>query len=426
MLQCHVVIFMKNTRSRVYDVVVAGGGAAGLVASIVAARRGADVLLIEYNDVLGKKILATGNGKCNYTNRNLRLEHYFGAKPSFLEQVFATFGEKDTEQFFLELGIEPSEKDGLLYPRSYQAKSVQMALIREVKRLSISTVLKQQVKRIEKNEEGFCVATAEKLTYQARNVILACGGKASAISGSRGDGYYLASCLGHTIVPQAPALVQLHCEDALMAQANGVRCDAGISTWIAGERVAFWQGELQITDYGISGIVVFQASRQAAYACAAGKEVYCEIDFLPEYRDDEAIKMLQRRLCCYGKEKTLAQALEGLIQDKLIPPVLKRAHLQGDSDAAQCTKDMITMLLGALRHYKIKVIDTHGFQHAQVTAGGIDTKQISPTTMESLLVPGLFFAGEIVDVDGICGGYNLQWAWSSGAIAGMHSKRNIT
>ena len=130
MLQCHVVIFMKNTRSRVYDVVVAGGGAAGLVASIVATRRGADVLLIEYNDVLGKKILATGNGKCNYTNRNLRLEHYFGAKPSFLEQVFATFGEKDTEQFFLELGIEPSEKDGLLYPRSYQAKSVQMALIR--------------------------------------------------------------------------------------------------------------------------------------------------------------------------------------------------------------------------------------------------------------------------------------------------------
>ena len=112
--------------------------------------------------------------------------------------------------------------------------------------------------------------------------------------------------------------------------------------------------------------------------------------------------------------------------DKLIQPVLKRAHLQGDSDAAQCTKDMITMLLGALRHYKIKVTDTHGFKHAQVTAGGIDTKQISPTTMESLLVPGLFFAGEIVDVDGICGGYNLQWAWSSGAIAGMHSKRNIT
>ncbi len=420
MLQWHVVIFMKNTSSRGYDVIVAGGGAAGMVAAIFAARAGASVLVIEFNDRLGKKILATGNGRCNYTNRAIDLNNYYGADRAFLEQVFAGFSEQDTEEFFRNLGIEPYEQDGLLYPRSKQAKSIQEALIREIQRLPVTLVMEKQVKRIEKTDPGFLVTTADKETFLAESVILACGGKASAIRGSRGDGYYLASCLGHEITEPVPALVQVHAADPLAKMAAGVRTDAGITTWIDDKKAAFWQGELQITDYGLSGIVVFQSSRLVAYGLLEKKDVCLEVDFLPEYSQTEAEDLLQARLQMRAGALTLEQTLQGLLHDKLIAPILKRAGLAPDKFAKDCNKEDKRRLLAALRHYVVKITDTHGFSNAQVTAGGIKTSRIDPKTMESNLVPGLFFAGEVVDVDGICGGYNLQWAWSSGALAGMH------
>lgn len=411
---------MKNTSSRGYDVIVAGGGAAGMMAAIFAARAGASVLVIEFNDRLGKKILATGNGKCNYTNRAIDLHNYYGADRAFLEQVFAAFSEQDTEDFFRGLGIEPYEQEGLLYPRSKQAKSVQEALLQEIQRLSVTLVMEKQVKRIEMTDPGFLVTTADKETFTAGSVILACGGKASAIRGSRGDGYYLASCLGHEIAEPVPALVQLHAADPLVKMAAGVRADAGITTWIDDKKTAFWQGELQITDYGLSGIVVFQSSRLAAYGLLEKKDVCLEVDFLPEYAKTEAEELLQRRLQMREGNLTLEQSLQGLLHDKLIAPILKRAGLSAEKLAGDCDKENVTRLLAALRHYVVKITDTHGFSNAQVTAGGVKTDRIDPKTMESELVPGLFFAGEVLDVDGICGGYNLQWAWSSGALAGMH------
>lgn len=411
---------MKNTSSRGYDVIVAGGGAAGMIAAIFAARAGASVLVIEFNDRLGKKILATGNGKCNYTNRAIDLHNYYGADRAFLEQVFAAFSEQDTEDFFRGLGIEPYEQEGLLYPRSKQAKSVQEALLQEIQRLSVTLVMEKQVKRIEMTDPGFLVTTADKETFTAGSVILACGGKASAIRGSRGDGYYLASCLGHEIAEPVPALVQLHAADPLVKMAAGVRADAGITTWIDDKKTAFWQGELQITDYGLSGIVVFQSSRLAAYGLLEKKDVCLDVDFLPEYAKTEAEELLQRRLHMREGNLTLEQSLQGLLHDKLIAPILKRAGLSAEKLAGDCDKEDVTRLLAALRHYVVKITDTHGFSNAQVTAGGVKTDRIDPKTMESELVPGLFFAGEVLDVDGICGGYNLQWAWSSGALAGMH------
>ncbi len=420
MLQWHVVIFMKNTSSRGYDVIVAGGGAAGMMAAVCAARAGASVLVIEFNDRLGKKILATGNGRCNYTNRAIDLCNYYGADRAFLEQVFAGFSEQDTEDFFRGLGIEPYEQEGLLYPRSKQAKSIQEALIREIQRLSVTLVMEKQVKRIEKTDAGFLVTTADKEIFTAENVILACGGKASATRGSRGDGYYLASCLGHEIAEPVPALVQLHAADPLTKMAAGVRADAGITTWIDGRKEAFWQGELQITDYGLSGIVVFQSSRMVSYGLLEKKDVCLEVDFLPEYSHAEADDLLQERLQMGSGTLTLEQTLQGLLHDKLIVPILKRTGLAPDTLAKDCNTEDKRRLLEALRHYVVKITDTHGFSNAQVTAGGVKTSRIDPKTMESNLVPGLFFAGEVVDVDGICGGYNLQWAWSSGALAGMH------
>ena len=214
--------------------------------------------------------------------------------------------------------------------------------------------------------------------------------------------------------------MQLHAADPLVKMAAGVRADAGITTWIDDKKTAFWQGELQITDYGLSGIVVFQSSRLAAYGLLEKKDVCLEVDFLPEYAKTEAEGLLQRRLQMREGNLTLEQSLQGLLHDKLIAPILKRAGLSAEKLAGDCDKEDVTRLLAALRHYVVKITDTHGFSNAQVTAGGVKTDRIDPKTMESELVPGLFFAGEVLDVDGICGGYNLQWAWSSGALAGMH------
>ncbi|WP_310605442.1 NAD(P)/FAD-dependent oxidoreductase [Anaerosporobacter sp.] len=429
------------------EIIIIGGGAAGMVAAISAAKNGASVTILEHKEKLGKKILATGNGKCNYTNLHQTMECYRSENISFIEEVFSHFNEKDTIAFFQELGIYPKSKNGYLYPNSEQASSVVDVLMMELKRLQVDIRYNENVKDIKPIDNGYQIDTLvtvtetkkgnennnkkasnsknisknkrEKLTtvdtyknsYQAKKVIVATGGMASSKLGSDGSGYYLLKQLGHTIVPVVPALVQLKAEGDFFEMVAGVRCDARLQIFVDGMAVASEEGELQLTNYGISGIPVFQISRYAAKALLDKKQVQVVIDFLPQVELSELEELLKQRINA-SLHKTTEEALIGLLNQKLIQMLLS----QLDKRYKQPLD--ISKLAKMMKQFSVTITDTNSFENAQVCAGGIDTAEITATTLESKLHQGLYVVGELLDVDGICGGYNLQWAWSTGYIAG--------
>lgn len=407
----------------VYDVAVLGGGAAGMMAAIQAAKNGASVLVTEGNECLGKKILATGNGKCNLTNENMDPKFYYGAKHTFIKRVLDGFSLSQTLEFFRSIGIEPVKEDELYYPRCKQAAVVVAMLEEKLMSLGVTVVLNTRVRGIEKDENGIFHVKTTGDDIASNSVVLALGGKASAIKGSNGDGYYYGKQLGHEIVPTAPALVQLHTDHRGIKDMAGTRCHSELSLFVDDACVRKETGELQLTDYGISGIVVFQLSRMASVALTSGKHVSMQIDFLPEYDSCELMELLERRFEQLRPQMSVADALWGLLNHKVAIGVLKECSIAPDKGVGECGRDDIYHLCQTMKAFHIVITDTHGFKHAQVTAGGISTDHIDPNTMESKICPGLYIAGEILDVDGICGGYNLQWAWSSGALAGEYAAK---
>ncbi len=401
-----------------YDVAILGGGAAGMVAAIQASMGGARVVILEVNEALGKKILATGNGKCNYTNLNIDDESYYGDK-DFIKQAFSVISNMDTLAFFESLGIEPLVRDGLVYPRSQQASSILNVLLLKIKDLGITVLTEFKVQKVQKEEE-FCISSSKDKIY-AKRVILAMGGKASSIKGSNGDGYYYAKQFGHEIKPVLPALVQLHSSNPYLSKMAGTRNDSRVSIYVEDSFVRAEQGELQITDYGISGILVFQISRIASLALEEQKKVHVFIDFLPEISETDLSEKLTKRF--NNDQRTVSQAFVGLLPEKIIQGILESVGISENQKASMLTFDNIEMIKKAIKEFELVITDTHGFKNAQVTAGGIATDDICPTTMESKHMPGFYVAGEIMDIDGICGGYNLQWAWTSGMIAGINAAK---
>lgn len=374
-------------------IAIIGGGASGMMAAIAAARAGGKVILIEHKDRLGKKILATGNGKCNYTNLFQEKYCYRSDVSDFPYKVITRFPAEETIRFFKELGIYPKDRNGYIYPNSGQASAILDALRFTVEKSGVTILYEKEVTDIKRNAKGFRICTKEE-TVKAEAVILACGGMASPVTGSDGSGYQLAKLFGHSIVSTVPALVQLHTKESMKPLA-GIRTDGAIRLLVDGREVASDTGELQLTAYGISGIPVFQVSRYAAKALQAGKKVTARLDFLPGLTENEVQKYLDTHE---------PWQYSGLLNKKLlqvIPPVAS-----------------------ILKNFPVTITKTNGFDQAQVTAGGVSVEEIDPATMESKLVSGLYFAGELVDVDGICGGYNLQWAWSSGYQAGISAAGN--
>ncbi len=393
------------------NVVIVGAGASGLVASIISARNGASVTLLEQNDRPGKKICATGNGKCNFTNLHIIKDAYRGTDPDFVKKTFLAFPVDWTIDFFSELGILPLNKNGYLYPHSGQAQSIVDVLCMEARHLGVKIKTNEEVISLlqEKKENGYIWKIQTKSwCYEGNAVILANGSKASAISGSDGSGYMLAESQGHHIHPLFPALTALKCKEQGFASWSGVRIDGSVSLYKETKVLKRERGELQLTEYGISGIPVFQISRYAAEALNHHKNVHLTIDFLPDFTEEEVEKLLEkrRRQCPYKSEKEL---FTGLFPEKLIKVLLKQ-------------KDLVS----AIKHFPLIVTGTLPFSQAQVCAGGVDTKEVNEETMESRLHPGLYFAGELLDIDGACGGYNLQWAWSSGAVAGTYAAKSHT
>lgn len=398
------------------DVIIAGGGAAGIMAAILCARNQRKVIVLEQKEKLGKKLLATGNGKCNYTNLKQDGSCYRGEEAGFVEVGLQRFGPKHVISFFEEIGIYPKDKNGYIYPYSEQAASVLQVLEMELKRLNVLIMCEEQIKKIEKKKQEFFVKT-NKNSYEAKNVIIAMGGQASPKLGSDGSGYYFASKLGHTIQTPVPALIGLKCRENYFPLIAGVRTEAEVSVYIEGVSgcVAKNLGELQLTAYGISGIPVFQVSRFAAKALAAQKKVSVCIDYMPQFEKEELISLLKRRFQSAGK--TAEQALVGLFSNKLIPVFLQQGGIRKDLASKQIKEEQIIQLATKIKKMQTTVYDTNGFENAQVTAGGVSTCEIFPNTMESKKLPGLYFVGEVMDVDGICGGYNLQWCWSSAYLA---------
>ncbi len=404
-------------------VAVIGGGASGMMAAITAARLGAEVTVYEKNDRVGKKILATGNGKCNFSNRDFGKQHYYGNWEK-LKGYFDQFSVEDAVDFFRKAGMLVKDKGGYLYPWPEQASAVLDILRLEMKRSGVETELGVDVEKIgiaDGGRKGFfiiCPDGGEK-TYDA--VILACGGCAAPKTGSDGSGFALAGKMGHHIVPAVPALVQLRCKDSFLKITAGVRCWARIGLYEVkrdgGRRfVQEEEGELQFTDYGISGIPVFQMSRQAAYLVDQGKRAVASIDLLPQMDRQEFEEMC---MCRMGNApgRTLEEFLVGLANKKINLMIIKEAgHRPGD-EAGELGEKKLRELLHSYKELWVHIYAANSFEHAQVTAGGVDLDEVTQG-LESQKVPGIFFAGELLDVDGRCGGYNLQWAWTSGYIAG--------
>ncbi len=388
------------------QVVIIGAGASGLMAAIMAARNGAAVTVLEQNEKPGKKICATGNGKCNFSNLVMPDDAYRGKHPEFVDNALAQFSVKDTVEFFKELGIFPLDKNGYLYPRSNQAQSVVDVLCMEASHLGIKIKTNEQVIAIEteKNGRNFQVLT-KGWHYEADALILANGSKASSISGSDGSGYELAKSLKHHIIPVYPALTALKCKGPAFKVWAGVRTEGEVSLLIDGKFYKSERGELQLTEYGISGIPVFQISTYAIRAVREDHKAEIRINFMPELSEEELNQLLhsRKKACPYKNEKEL---LVGLFPEKLIKVLTSQKHL-----------------ISAIKEFPLEVQDGMSFSQAQVCSGGVDTIQVNAHTMESKLCRNLYFTGELLDIDGTCGGYNLQWAWSSGAVAGINAAK---
>ncbi len=404
------------------DVIVIGAGASGLMTAITAARNGASVLILEHNSVSARKILSTGNGKCNFTNAHQEPSCYRSDCPQLVSGALEQFSWMDTVSFFHELGIPAKSVNGYYYPRSGQASAVRDALLSEIRDLHVRVRFKTDINEIQSGTDGFHIY-ANNGIYCGKRCVLATGGIAAPKTGSDGSGYLFAENLGHSVIRPLPALVALKSPAQWIPGTAGVRCDARVSLFVDGEKKAEDTGELQLADYGISGIPSFQVSRFASVALAENRRVTAEIDFVPERTAGELHQYLNAAVSRPGTKKNWRQILCGLCNQKIADMICHSLRLQESpirNLPERTVKEQLSRIVHRIKGTRIPISGTGSPERAQVTCGGVPLSEISDD-MQSKLVSGLYFAGEILNVDGICGGYNLQWAWTSGYLAGKHA-----
>lgn len=401
-----------------YDVIIIGAGASGLMAAAAAASKGARVALLEHKDDIGKKILATGNGRCNFTNTDMSVNKFHGSK-ALIKNGLSQFNYSDTIRFFKELGIPAYDNAGYIYPNSRQAASVVAAFRMELMRLHVDVKTGINITDIKPADDrtGYCIQT-DKGSFKSKRLIIACGLTASPKLGSDGSLFRQIEALGHHIQKPLPALCGFSCDGLNFKKITGVRCDATVASVIDGQMTEQNTGELQLADYGISGIPVFQISSLMSRALDKGQKVEVIIDFLPAFSDDELNGYIKDRSITTTDNRSLNEMLNGLLNNKLLLELIHKSGVSPDKKGRLLTDDDCKSLTRSIKHTAVSVKKPRGAEFAQVCAGGIYTKEIDVRTLESKIHPGLYFCGELLDVDGICGGYNLQWAWTSGYIAG--------
>ena len=398
-----------------YHTIIVGGGAAGLVAAINAgSHNSGGVPIIEKNDAIGKKILVTGNGRCNLTNINLSPDKYYGENTKCLHNIFSRFSVNDTISFFEDLGVKlKTEDDGRVFPITDQAFTIVDSLAKEISRLKVKTNLGERVIKLTPIKNGWEVKT-DKNVYQSKTVILATGGKSCPQLGTTGDGYDIARQLGHRIVEPNPALVPLELACKWFKELQGIKVDVEIILTAHGNLIARETGELIFTHFGISGPVVLNLSRLITNSIGT-----FFVNFFPGYKSNKELQTFLSALWLKHPRKTLVNSLSALLAKKLCSVLLKELNINSNSQVSQMTKRKSTIIAERLGNWQLDIKGPRSFKESMVTAGGVSMDEINPRTMESLIAKGLYFAGEILDIDGISGGYNLQFAWSTGYIAGL-------
>ena len=422
-------------------IAVIGAGASGMMAAIQAAGKGAEVTCFEQKEKIGKKIYATGNGHCNFSNQKMLdptfqiKDGFYTKEPSKVEQALQRIGVRKICTFFEQEGMLIRSREGYLYPYSGQAGTVVELLTRKLKQVNATIFCDVQVLAVKKRPDGrFQLVFQPGENCDKKNlrnhtlfdrVILAGGGKAAPALGSDGIGFTLAAGLGHHVTGCRPSLCGVKCKKTFFSEWAGIRTAATVRVLSMGrtEILAENTGEVQLTDYGISGIPTFQVSHvigeylNSLHNTESVKEngVPLELDFLPDFTEEYLQQQLQTRLRNTVTESlTLADLFMGMVNRKLLACILKQKGLQWEQ---RISFPDATALLQILKHFPVNATGLNDFTQAQVTAGGVPLEEIDQN-FQSLKVPGVFLCGELLDVDGICGGYNLQWAWTSGWIAG--------
>lgn len=396
-----------------YDAVIIGGGASGMIAAVKAAERGRSVLLIDKNQMLGRKVLASGNGRCNLLHYG---EHHYYGDTCFAEKVFDYCPPDRLIRFFNHYGLMLArEPDGRMYPVTYQSSSV-VSLFKAALELNHTEILLNTAVRSVTGNKGFYIVdTGDGRQIKSERVVITCGGCAQKKLGGSEDGYRFLQNLGHSVAPVFPSLVPLVTDQKSISGLSGIRVRCDVSAVCSSGVLFRTTGELLFTEYGISGICVMQCSRFLQQA-----DAYLEIDFIRDLFPDQKafLAELTRRRDLFS-ERSPVSVLEGLVSERIAYAVLKQAGipLRGEKAGTLTEDDLIRIMEKACR-YQIRILDTRGMDYAQVTAGGVDCGEFDPRTMESRIVPGLYAAGEVLNVDGDCGGYNLMFAFATGYIAG--------
>ncbi len=397
---------------------IIGGGASGMAAAIAAADRGADVTILERNERIGKKILATGNGKCNLSNLDMSYEYYHSDNPERIPSILAQFTPEDTLAFFHDLGLMTREKNGYCYPFCEQASAVLDVLRFALERRGVGVETGCRVRKTEKKNGQFLVHMESECGCRQAvfdKMILSCGSRAGLKKDSEENGMELAGLFSLRRIPFTPALVQLRCRESCFRALAGVRCQAEV-TLQADDHIYREYGELQLTEYGISGIPVFQLSRHAAKALRREKTLQAAIDFLPQISKAAWEQSLQNRLRKMAGISA-EQFFTGTVHKKITGVLLQESGIAPSAPAAGITGRRLLDAGMQLKCFPVTVTGTNPFAQAQVCAGGVALTGITDK-LEAKREPGLYITGELLDVDGRCGGYNLQWAWATGIIAG--------
>lgn len=385
------------------EIVVIGAGPAGLTAAITAAKKGKKVTIIERNNKCGKKLLITGNGKCNYFNENQDIKNYNSNNKKLLKEIIKKENTDKVLSFFNKLEIIPKIKNGYYYPFTEQASTIHNALLYEIKKLNIEVIYETKVTDIKK--ENHFIITTDKGKIKAKKIILACGSKAAPKTGSDGTGYELAKKLNHSIITPYPALTSLKGKETYFKKWSGIRTDATITLYEDDKEIKKESGNLQLTDYGLSGIIIFNLSSHIAKNIKKHREEI-HINFMP-WLKESAYTFLK------NKSYPIRQTLERFLHYKLVDIIIKKSDIKTDNFKKLSSEDYKKLVYN-LTNFIVKIKEVNSFEKAQVCSGGIPLEEIDTTTFESKKTKDLFLAGEILDVDGACGGYNLTFAWISG------------
>jgi predicted Rossmann fold flavoprotein len=407
-----------------YDLVVIGGGAAGMLAAGRAAENGLEVLLLERNDRLGKKLGITGKGRCNLTN-SADTEHFienFGKKGKFLYGAITRFSSSDLVRFFAEIGVETKEeRGGRIFPASDKASTVVKALVKYARSNGVEISVSSRVDRIVTGRENGAVEGVilknDGRVINTGKVILATGGRSYPATGSTGDGYAIAAALGHTIVEPRQGLVPFDTEERFVRDLQGLSLEnVEVTVFVGGRKTDSGFGDMLFTHFGVSGPVILTLSGQITDDLAEGKTVELSIDFKPALTGEKLDRRLIREFAASGT-KQFRTVMKNLLPNRLIPVFITMSGIAPEKRCGQITSAERSSLAALLKDFRLTVKRPRPFEEAVITRGGIDLKEIDPRTMRSKLVGGLYFCGEVIDIDGKTGGYNLQAAFSTAWLA---------